>query len=41
MNDISLKQLDNFVADVEYGRFTRATEELIINQSTESAHNSL
>lgn len=34
MNDISLKQLEIFVAVVEYGGFTRAAEELFFNQST-------
>ena len=37
MNDISLKQLEIFVAVVEYGGFTRAAEELFFNQSTVSA----
>ena len=41
MNDISLKQLEIFVAVVEYGGFTRAAEELFFNQSTVSAHISL
>ena len=41
MNDISLKQLEVFVAVVEYGGFTRAAEELFFNQSTISAHISL
>ena len=41
MNDISLKQLEIFVAVVEYGRFTRAAEELFFNQSTMSPHISL
>ena len=38
MNDISLKQLEIFVAVVEHGGFTRAAEELFFNQSTVSAH---
>ena len=38
MNDISLKQLEIFVAVVEYGGFTRAAEELFFNQSTVSTH---
>ena len=33
MNDISLKQLEIFVAVVEYGGFTRAAEELFFNLS--------
>ena len=41
MNDISLKQLEVFVAVVEHGGFTRAAEELFFNQSTISAHISL
>ena len=41
MNDISLKQLEIFVAVVEYSGFTRAAEELFFNQSTVSAHISL
>ena len=41
MNDISPKQLEIFVAVVEYGGFTRAAEELFFNQSTVSAHISL
>ena len=41
MNDISLKQLEVFVAVVEYGGFTRAAEKLFFNQSTISAHISL
>ena len=32
MNDISLKQLEIFVAVVEYGGFTRAAEELFFNR---------
>lgn len=38
MNDISLKQLEVFVAVVEHGGFTRAAEALFFNQSTVSAH---
>lgn len=41
MNDISLKQLEVFVAVVEHGGFTRAAEALFFNQSTVSAHISL
>ena len=41
MNDISLTQLEIFVAVVEYGGFTRAAEELFFNQSSVSAHISL
>ena len=38
MLDITLKQLEVFVAAVEYSSFTRAAEELYLTQSTVSAH---
>lgn len=38
MLDITLKQLEAFVAAAEYSSFTRAAEELYLTQSTVSAH---
>ncbi|MCI2058947.1 MAG: LysR family transcriptional regulator [Oscillibacter sp.] len=38
MLEISLKQLETFVATAEYNSFTRAGEELYLTQSTVSAH---
>lgn len=38
MLDITLRQLESFVATVEYRSFTRAAESLYLTQSTVSAH---
>lgn len=38
MIEFSLKQLEIFIAIVEFGSFTRAAEELFLNQSTVSSH---
>ena len=38
MPDINLKQLEAFVATVEYSSFTRAAEKLFLTQSTVSSH---